>query len=112
MYHKRKDGKGVVYFIRCGDVYKIGATRDLKSRIAAIQTTNPIKCEVVHSIKTNDMKLTERLVQSFYEHRRVMGEWFSLTTLDVFNLKTGNYPNRITESAGNTQEWTRIPSVI
>jgi len=110
--NRRTIVKGSVYVIKCGGLCKIGATRSIYSRTKSIQVTNPIECEVIFTLKSDDMYLTERLLKSKYGRVNMRGEWFKLTALDVFNLRTGNYDNRITESTGNTKEWTRIPSVI
>ena len=104
--------KGSAYVIKCGGLYKIGATQNIYARIKNMQVANPTECELLFTLKSDDMYLTERLLKSKYGRVNMRGEWFKLTALDVFNLRTGNYDNRITESTGNTQEWTRIPSVI
>lgn len=104
--------KGSVYVIRCDGLCKIGATQNLSSRLIGLQTANTKECKLVFKLNSDDMYLTERLLKAKYGRVNMRGEWFSLTASDIFNLKTGNYDNKIIESTGNTKEWTRIPSVI
>lgn len=102
MYHPRSQGYGEVYFIKCGDSFKIGSTRDLYSRFMTLQVANTEKIELVHSIKTANMKLTEKLFQSLFEKddKRERGEWFSLTDKDIQYIKSGNYSKSIIDSIG------------
>lgn len=99
-YHPRKQGYGEIYFIKVGNYYKIGATRDLYKRFHSIQVCNPEKCSIVHSIKTNDMKLTERLFHYQFERKKLQGEWYQLTDADIAYIKSGQYSKAITKSIG------------
>lgn len=110
--NRKTKTKGSVYVIRCGDLFKIGATRNVYSRFNSLQTSNPQECEMILELKSNNMFLTERLLKSKYSRLNMKGEWFKLTPLDVFNIRIGNYDERITKSTGNTKKWTQIPSVI
>jgi hypothetical protein len=103
--------KGEVYFIQCGSLFKIGATKDLSSRFNAIQTANPVECKLIHSIKTNDMYCTERLFKVMFCRVNVMGEWFELTRNDIAYIKSGNYSQSIVNSIGNTDSWRRLPEI-
>jgi len=114
MYHPRKQGCGEVYFIKAGEYYKIGATRDLYGRFASIQVTNPNKCVLVHRIKTNNMRKTERLFKAMFTRTNALerGEWFTLTDRDIAYIKSGCYSDAIKESIGDVVNWTRIPEII
>ncbi|TAL78727.1 MAG: hypothetical protein EPN88_02045 [Bacteroidetes bacterium] len=104
--------KGEVYFIQCGSLYKIGATANLYGRFSAIRTTNPDECFLIHSIKSNDMFLTESLFKERFSRINIHGEWFTLSDTDISYIKTGRYSKAIQSSIGNTKQWTVIPELM
>jgi K+/H+ antiporter YhaU regulatory subunit KhtT len=114
MYHPRKQGCGEVYFIKSGEFCKIGATRNLYGRFKSIQVTNPVECVLIHSIKTNNMRRTEKLFKAMFEHADALerGEWFRLTDKDIAYIKAGKYSPAIMRSIGDTDNWTRVPEII
>lgn len=99
-YHPRKQGLGEVYFIKVDKYYKIGATRDLYGRFKSIQVCTPFECELVHSIKTNDMRRTERLFHNMFVRKLHKGEWFELSDKDIGYIKSGRYSKAIMNSIG------------
>lgn len=110
--HPRRQGLGEIYFIKVGDFYKVGATRDLYGRLHTIQVCNALECTLIHRVKTNDMRLTERLFKSRYGRLSMRGEWFNLSDADIAYIRQGVYSKAIMDSIGNTDEWTRVPEVI
>jgi hypothetical protein len=99
-YHPRKQGLGEVYFIKVGDMYKIGATRDLYGRFRNIQVCTPTECVLIHAVKTNDMKTTEKLFHNLYSRAIMRGEWFALSDGDIDYIKRGKYSKAIIDSIG------------
>jgi len=99
-YHSRKQGLGDIYVIKVGEFYKIGSTRDLYGRFKTIQVCNPTECTLIHSFKTNDMKLTEKLFHSLFAHNVARGEWFTLSDKDIAYIKAGQYSKAIADSIG------------
>lgn len=99
-HREKKIGLGEIYFIRVGDLFKIGATRDLYGRFRTIQVCNPTECVLIHSIKTNDMKATEKLFHSLFSRHIVRGEWFTLSDIDIAYIKRGKYSKTIMDSIG------------
>jgi hypothetical protein len=98
--NRKKVTWGTVYFIKCGQYYKIGATKDVKSRLSSIRVTNPCDCELIHIVKTENMYLTERLFKSMFGRANLKGEWFSLTPENIEYIKSGNYSDAIKRSLG------------
>lgn len=73
---KRSTGDLVIYFIRGGDMVKIGITRDVDERLAALQTGSPVPLEVI-GVMVGDAALESALHELFAAQRR-HGEWFEL----------------------------------
>lgn len=72
-----------VYLIRCQkNLYKIGVAKNVRKRLAAIQTSNPFKLELVTCYEF-DSKATahniEYQLHARFSRNRKNGEWFSLT---------------------------------
>jgi hypothetical protein len=63
-----------VYFIRCGDYVKIGASKDVKKRMRGIEYNIPgdVKLELIDT----DEAGTEELWHKIFEHRKHKGEWY------------------------------------
>lgn len=72
----------MIYFIRGGDKYKIGYTRNeetLTSRVASLQTGNPYKLQVIATCEGSEQD--EALIHAELQRTRTDGgtEWFDLT---------------------------------
>lgn len=67
---------------------KIGGTKNVKKRLAALQTGCPMKLEVIELvIIKGPFKLAETLYQECYAEKRKNGEWFVLTLDDLLSIK-------------------------
>ena len=108
----RKKFKGYVYFIECQGFFKIGCSKDPKLRLNDMQVLNPFKCELIHTIKTNDMYLTERLFKDKFIKLNMRGEWFKLSYSDFAYIKLGKYDDDINKSIGNAFNPARIPNIL
>lgn len=77
-----------VYILEADGLYKIGYTNNLAGRIRriTIQTDAPVR--IVHIIETDDMVALESLLHRRFADKRVQGEWFRLTPMDINQLKT------------------------
>lgn len=78
--------EGYIYLIKGvfpSKCYKIGLTKEPKSRISTLGVQLPFPIEVIHLIKTNDMRGLEKALHNKYADKRVNGEWFALTDSDV-----------------------------
>lgn len=75
---------GYVYLIQSSDGYwKIGRTIDPDDRMRTFNVKLPFGVEYKHLIPCDDYYAAEKLLHDRYDHRRVNGEWFSLTESDV-----------------------------
>jgi Meiotically Up-regulated Gene 113 (MUG113) protein len=79
---------GYVYLLRAeNDLYKIGRSKNPKTRINGIIWSFPIAIELVVVIEATDMKVLEKSLHDQFRERRQRGEWFSLTLSDVEYIK-------------------------
>lgn len=65
-----------VYFIRAGNMVKIGHSHNPESRLKSIQTSNPVKLEMLHVIRTRHQWSCEEKLHARFREDRVCGEWF------------------------------------
>jgi hypothetical protein len=64
----------VVYFLKGGELIKIGFTVDLDKRINAIQNMSPVQLRLLATMSGD--KNTEQDIHKRFSHLRVHGEWF------------------------------------
>lgn len=67
---------GYVYFLRAGNVVKIGFTTNLRQRWAALRIANPETTFICHFVKGTQR--TEREFHKRFSEYRVRGEWFDI----------------------------------
>ena len=76
-----------VYLLNSNNFYKIGRTSNsVNSRLKGIQTSNPNKVILVHSIGSLSHAqsiIVEKQLHDKYNHLNVSGEWFSLNESDL-----------------------------
>lgn len=78
-----------VYVFRCGeDHYKVGIATFVSRRIAGLQTSNPLKVEVVATRLVENARAVERKMHDYLVDSRSDGgtEWFKLTPQEVIDL--------------------------
>lgn len=68
--------KGGVYFVKSGDVVKIGFSINVMQRLTGIETHCPTAVELIGLIPGG--RREERQVHRQFRHLRVHGEWFRL----------------------------------
>jgi hypothetical protein len=76
---------GSVYLIRCGEVFKIGRSKNLGRRLA--QMSLPHKPRIVCWRWYVDPGRVEIALHQIFGHRRLNGEWFSLNEDEVMRAK-------------------------
>ncbi len=74
-----------IYFILNEDsqAIKIGLAKDVEKRIETLQTSNPVKLELIKSIQVKSKKEAQGLEKQLHEkfsELRIIGEWFSAKT--------------------------------
>jgi hypothetical protein len=84
-WHSRFCG---VYFISNGNnAVKIGQTTSpLKQRLTTIQLGSPSRVYVVAVIASSDLKRLEREIHKTLRHKRLSGEWFSMSDDEAVRL--------------------------
>lgn len=82
-----------VYFIYCGDhknaPVKIGVTRDIESRVSALQTGNPYQliCKAFIPCSNKDQAYRlESFLHRQFKKSRLIGEWFKLYSVNLKKL--------------------------
>ena len=93
LFDPRIEG-GFVYLIQLGntDHYKIGITRDIHKRLNQLQSKCPVHLKVIYSRWGHDYKSMEAYLHFFFNPKRIKGEWFQLTSIDLLIIvdKFGN----------------------
>lgn len=72
-----------LYLIECREFYKIGVANDVKSRLASLQTGNPIQLSIVTCFGFNNAEVVEKSLHQRFELSRQIGEWFILTDTEI-----------------------------
>jgi len=78
---------GEVYLFKSGRHYKIGKTNDTVRRGNELRIQLPEKMDLIHSIKTDDPSGVEAYWHRRFESKRMNGEWFDLSSMDVRAFK-------------------------
>jgi hypothetical protein len=76
---------GYVYLIRNGSsfAFKIGIAHDVESRLAQLQTGNPVDLALESSYEFPNADHVERVLHQKWASRRMRGEWFDLNVDDL-----------------------------
>ena len=69
---------GYVYVLFNGENYKIGKTKNLKSRKSSIQTGSDTNLKILAYAIWEDYSLLERSIQKAFKRYKKVREWFSL----------------------------------
>jgi hypothetical protein len=82
---------GSVYLLSDSEkdnIYKIGVTRgDINKRIKKLQTGNCGEIFLVSFFETDQPFLMEKMLHTRYFGKKVLNEWFELSSEDVLNFK-------------------------
>lgn len=100
--HKNKNNrpKGIVYFIKAGEHYKIGVTsKNLKDRIKFLQTGNPYPIEIIAHWVSRNYKELETKLHNRFKDKALVGEWFGFNESEVQEVI--EFSNSIIERWGN-----------
>lgn len=62
------------YIVQCGDSLKFGKSKDPESRVANMQTGNPVQLKIVWCWPED----IEDEMHAYFDKRRVRGEWFDV----------------------------------
>jgi len=85
---KEKSNYGYVYLIRTPlGVYKIGKTKSPQKRIKKLGVQLPFEIDVIHLIRSDNYTKAEAALHDKYKNKRVNGEWFNLSDIDVKDIQ-------------------------
>lgn len=87
---------GFVYFIRFGRThfYKIGFTRNIHSRLNALDQIMPLPIELIASHQSASAPEIETQLHIKYAKYRQRGEWFKFTKKEVDDLASAFHANK------------------
>ena len=77
---------GYIYLLESNGKYKIGRSRDIKSRILSYKTQNPFGIRIITTKYVNDYIFSEKHILSLFPKKRIFGEWFSLSKDEVGSI--------------------------
>lgn len=85
---RKRETKGFVYLLKADNgSFKIGRTKNPKSRSKAFSVTLPFDVEFICLIETPDMFTLETQLHERFASKRGNGEWFDLLPDDVDYIK-------------------------
>lgn len=71
-----------LYLISCKNnwqtFYKVGIANDVESRLAQLQTGNPLELSIEECYQFDNAEIVERAIHQAWKKERVRGEWFEL----------------------------------
>jgi hypothetical protein len=85
-----KDGTiqlGYVYLLQSARLYKIGFSKAALNRASVVGNLSPEGGEIIHLIRTDDMRGIEAYWHRRFADKRGNGEWFALSAADVAAFK-------------------------
>jgi len=78
---------GYVYLIHSARKYKIGYSIAALNRASVVSNLSPEGGEIIHLIRTDDMRGIEAYWHNRFAEKRGNGEWFALSSADVAAFK-------------------------
>lgn len=78
---------GYVYLICSAKKYKIGFSKAALNRASVVSNLSPEGGEIIHLIRTDDMRGIEAYWHNRFVEKRGNGEWFALTAADIAAFK-------------------------
>lgn len=89
-------GVSYVYIITSDEfkqdgIYKIGITNNIERRLADMQTGCPFILYALRVFGTKNPLAVEVMLHSFFDKKRLRGEWFKLDDLDIAYIDAANF---------------------
>lgn len=96
---------GYVYFVQehMTGTFKIGKTKNIEKRMNVFGVQLPFKNELIFLIKSGNHHQTEVAFHRYFANKRLEGEWFALSKLDLEWVRSGNYTSEIRYTINGVQ---------
>jgi len=69
--------QGYIYLMHSYHKYKIGLSKDVRSRLQTIRAQSPTPVALIHTIPTDNMPRAEKFLHALYAKRRKHFEWLN-----------------------------------
>lgn len=101
----------IIYFIYDSqrNAVKIGITNDVERRLYGLQTGNPVKLELKHSLRGTHRD--ERLLHKHYEKYNILREWFEYSNEIMLDIEQNNVENIINTYRSYKKEKIKQPLI-
>lgn len=76
-----------VYLLKAGPNYKIGIAASVERRATDLQTGCPFPVEIIGQWAHGEVRKIERQLHEMFGHKKIRGEWFSLSDRDVDDIR-------------------------
>jgi len=76
-----------IYLILSEPYCKIGIANDVESRLATLQTGNPVELKILACFEFPNASIVEKVLHQKYEGLRIRGEWFRMSSAQVEEFK-------------------------
>jgi hypothetical protein len=83
--------------------FKIGKTKNIEKRMNVFGVQLPFKNELIFLIKSGNHHQTEVAFHRYFAKKRLEGEWFALSKLDLEWVRSGNYTSEIRYTINGVQ---------
>ena len=93
----------MVYIMQCGEFFKIGMSNNPERRRDHIQTSNPLKVQIIAQKDVPDDKALESELHKKYEDYHIRGEWFAMR-IDLVNEIINRHQFDKVKDPGKIQE--------
>jgi phage terminase large subunit GpA-like protein len=80
---KQFDGYVYLLYSPTNNTYKIGRAKQVDGRYGSIAKQSPVEIRLIHQFKSENASKAEKSLHHLYSHKRVLGEWFSLSENEV-----------------------------
>ena len=77
-----------IYIISNVTDFKVGFSKDPKRRVKQLQTGNPLKLELKHTVQIEEapVHILEKIMHHILKNKHMSGEWFSADLEEIKSL--------------------------
>ena len=85
--NKKLNAKGYLYFVRFGNIVKIGSTLNIDNRMSQLIVGNPF-VQLSRLLYLKGYELAERKFQDYFKRYNVLGEWYNISDSQIEQAKS------------------------